>query len=354
MTVQLASLGWDATFAHAYAAHQRSDTTAGRVVRVDRGVCTALTENGLARASIGGAIIAKAAHDHRLLPCVGDWLVIRAWRDGRVTAEEILPRRTAIVRGSAGKEATAQILAANVDVAMIVEPMHPGPDLGRIERLLTVAFESGARPVVVLTKADSTKNPCAVAAVVAEAAPKIPVYAVSAQTGFGMTELAGLTNAGLTMALLGPSGAGKSTLVNAIAGATVMGTQEIRRADGRGRHTTTYRQLIPLGGGGAIIDTPGLRGVGLFDAGGGLAGAFGDIEELAGYCRFNDCSHTAEPNCAVQAAIEGGDLPPRRLESWRKLQREVDWESRRRDVRQAAAARLQWKRLHQEQRSRSR
>jgi ribosome biogenesis GTPase len=352
MTTPLVSLGWDATFANAYAPRERADTVPGRVVRVDRGVCTALTRTGLTRASLGGSILAAAAKDQRALPCVGDWIVVRAWRDGRFTAEEILPRKTAVCRGTAGKSATAQILAANVDVAMVVEPMHPSPDLGRIERLLAVAFESGARPVVVLTKADSTVNPCAIAAQVAEAAPKVPVYAVSAQSGFGMTELGGLTKAGLTMVLLGPSGAGKSTLVNAIAGARVMTTQEIRRADGRGRHTTAFRQLIPLSGGGAIIDTPGLRGVGLFDSDRGLAGAFGDVEELADYCRFNDCSHASEPNCAVQAAVADGDLPPRRLESWRKLQREIDWESRRRDVRLAAEARLHWKRLHHQQRSR--
>jgi ribosome biogenesis GTPase len=169
-----------------------------------------------------------------------------------------------------------------------------------------------------------------------------------------MAGLRTLAACGQTIALLGRSGAGKSTLVNALAGATVMGTQEIRRADGRGRHTTTYRALIPLPGGGAVIDTPGLRGVGLFDADGGLHEAFSDLDELAVYCRFNDCAHVSEPGCAVLAALEAGDLAPRRLESWRKLQREVDWEARRRDVRLAAQARLHWKRLHREQRSRSR
>jgi len=324
------------------------------VLRVDRGVSSSLTTVGVIRASTGGCLLAGAANDPRRLPCVGDWIVVRAWPDGRYTAEDVLPRRTAIRRSAAGRAAQGQILAANIDVAAVVEPMDPSPNLGRIERLLAIAFESGARPIVVLTKADMAADPAAVAAAVGEAAPTVGVYAVSAQHDRGMEPLRDLATGGLTIGLMGPSGAGKSTLVNALAGATVMGTQEIRRADGRGRHTTSYRALIPLPAGGAIIDTPGLRGVGLYDADAGLHVAFSDLDALANFCRFGDCAHRSEPGCAVQAAIDSGDLPPRRLESWRKLRREVDWQARRRDARAAAEARLHWRRLRQDQRSRMR
>src|SRR5262245_50618974 len=154
MTFELASLGWDADLAQAYAPYDRSDTQVARVARVDRGVCTVLTAEGAGRASLAGTLMTRAARNPVTLPCAGDWVVLRSWPDGRATIEAVLPRRTAIVRSTAGKEALGQVLAANIDHAAVVEPMDPSPDLGRIERLLSLAWESGARPLVVLTKAD--------------------------------------------------------------------------------------------------------------------------------------------------------------------------------------------------------
>nr|MDT0659571.1 ribosome small subunit-dependent GTPase A [Micromonospora sp. DSM 115978] len=340
MTIDLASLGWDA----AWAAEAGPDGRPGRVTRVDRGVCTVLCAHGPVRASLAGTILARAARDPANLPCAGDWVLVRTWPDRRITVEAVLPRRTALIRRTADKDSTGQVLAANVDTAAVVEPMHPAPDVGRIERLLALAFESGAAPLVALTKCDLAADPAAIGAHLAVIAPGVPVVPVSAQRGDGLARLRPLVASGRTLALLGPSGAGKSTLVNALAGATVMATQGIRGVDGKGRHTTTYRALIPIPGGGAVLDTPGVRAVGLLAAAAGLDRAFSDVADLVAACRFADCGHAGEPGCAVSAALAAGELTARRWESWRKLQREVAYESGRRDARVAAAERARSRR----------
>jgi ribosome biogenesis GTPase len=334
MTIDLASLGWDAEFAAGYARFAGPKFGPGyrpaRVARVDRGVCTVLTADGTDRASLGAGLLIAAASDARRLPCVGDWVAVRTWPDRRSTVEAVLPRRTQVVRASADRASRGQVLAANLDVAAVVEPLDPAPDLGRIERLLALAWESGARPVVLLTKADRLARPGPVAAQVAEVVAGAEVVVVSARGGTGLERVRELVPRAATLGLLGPSGAGKSTLVNALAGATVMVTQPIRRADGRGRHTTAYRALVPLPGGGAVLDTPGLRAVGLYDTGAGLDLVFADIEQLATGCRYADCRHGAEPGCAVLAAVATGELSARRLDSWRRLHQELAWERRRR------------------------
>lgn len=352
MTFDLASLGWDDGLASAFRDYDRPEQRPGRVTRVDRGVCTILTADGTSRASLGGALLRAAGQDPAAQPCAGDWVVERRWPDERTTIEAVLPRQSTIVRRTSDKGSIGQVLAANLDAAAVVEPMDPAPDLGRIERLLTLAWESGARPFVLLTKADLAADPIAVAEQVAEAAPGAEVVPVSAQRGDGLDAVRPLVAYGCTLALLGRSGAGKSTLVNALARAMVMATQKIRPADGRGRHTTMYRALIPIPGGGAVLDTPGIRAVGLLDAEGGLDQAFADMADLSATCRFADCGHNGEPGCAVRAALESGDLPPRRYESWRRLQREIAYETRRRDARLAAAERERWKRIHTDQRAR--
>jgi ribosome biogenesis GTPase / thiamine phosphate phosphatase len=352
MTYDLPSLGWDDSFAAAYREIARPDCRPGRVTRTDRGVCTVLTAAGALRASLAGTVLSAAATDPTSLPCTGDWVAVRTWPDERLTVEAVLPRRSAVVRRTADKDATGQVLAANMDTAAAVEPMDPAPDLARVERLLSLAWESGAQPLVILTKADLAADPAAVAAYVADAAPGVDVLPVSAERGEGLDALRPLVAAGHTLGLLGPSGAGKSTLVNALAGATVMATQRIRRVDGKGRHTTTYRALVPVPGGGAVLDTPGLRAVGLLDAARGVETTFADVVALAGRCRFADCSHQGEPGCAVRAALESGELSWRRYESWCKLQKEIAYEMRRRDTRLAALERERWKRIDKENRAR--
>lgn len=337
----LAALGWDAGFAEAFARYDKPGQVPARVTRVDRGIATVQTASGASRASLGGAHLIRASRDPLLLPCAGDWVVVRTWPDRRVTLEAVLPRRTQVIRAESSGQSRGQVLAANIDVAAIVEPMDPGPDLGRVERLAALAWESGARPIVLLTKADAVTDPDAMVSYVADAISGTEVFAISARTGLGLDHLRPLIVPGRTLGLFGASGAGKSSLVNALAGVTVMATQQTRRGDQRGKHTTTFRALIPVPNGGAILDTPGIRAVGVYD--GGVDSAFSEIEELAGDCRFGDCLHNGEPGCAVWQAVENGELSVRRLDSWRKLQRELVWQERRREARVASLGRSDWR-----------
>jgi ribosome biogenesis GTPase len=320
-----------------------ADAQLGRVVRVDRGLASVLTEDGPMRTSIGGALLARMAKDPTEGPCTGDWCVVREWVDHRLTLERLLPRRTAVVRATAGEQSHGQVLCANIDIAAVVVALHPVPVLSKVERLVTLAWESGARPVVVLTKADMVGDAGLLAEDVADAAPGVEVLVVSSMTGEGVDALRERLDGRLTMALIGASGHGKSTLTNALVGADVLATREIRE-DGRGRHTSVLRELVPLPGGGAVIDTPGLRGVGLIDADAGIAATFADIEALEAQCRFNDCAHAGEPGCAVAAAVADGSLTSRRFESWQHLQRELRWAASRSDARLRAERLKEWRR----------
>jgi ribosome biogenesis GTPase len=284
----------------------------------------------------------------RAAPNVGDLVTLQDHEDP-VAIARVLPRHTALVRDSAGRTSATQVLAANFDVVLVVEHLDPEPDLGRIERLLTLAWRSGARPVVVLTKADLVPDAQALAAGVAAVAIGVDVHTVSVPADEGLDDLRELLAPGVTFVTVGPSGAGKSTLVNALAGREVAATGGLR-ADGRGRHTTTHRELVRLDGGALLIDTPGIRSVGLVADAGSLEQAFADVAELAQGCRFADCSHTAEPGCAVLAALESGELTARRLASWRKLGREARYQAIRADRGAAVAERARWKGISQQQR----
>lgn len=341
--IELSALGWDGSLADA----RVPGLVPGRVVRVDRAGVDLLTSAGPQRAALAGSLLAAAAADPLVSPCVGDWVALAPAvgpQDGRATVEQVLPRRTAFVRAAVTPGASyGQVLAANVDVAAVVEGLLPEPDLGRIERLLALAWDSGATPVVVLTKADLVRDADEVRRDVADAAPGADVLVVSAATGDGMPALAALLDRGRTLALIGPSGAGKSTLANALIGAEQMPTRALR-ADGKGRHTTVHRELLSLPGGGLVIDTPGLRSVGLTEIPAALGRVFAEIEQLAAECRFADCAHEQEPGCAVLSAVDGGRLAERRLLSWRKLQREAHWMALRQDARLRAQERASWRR----------
>jgi ribosome biogenesis GTPase len=359
--VQLADLGWDTSWLEALRppceAGGSTGSTAlgapGRVVRVDRGLCTVLTERGPVRASFGGAVLEAMATDPSAAPCTGDWCLVRQWPDGPVTVETLAPRRTRLVRADASRSSHGQVMAVNVDLVAVVVGLHPEPNLGRIERLLAVAWESGATPLVVLTKADLVVDSDAIAEDVRAAAPEADVICCSTTTGRGVDEIRALLAPGRTMVMIGASGHGKSTLTNALVGADVLTTRTIRD-DGKGRHTSVRRELLVIPGGGAVIDTPGLRGVGLQRDSGSVGQAFPDIEALTHGCRFRDCRHEAEPGCAIRTALAAGELPVRRWESWRRLQKEATWAEARTDARLRAEQAKRWRDLTKQTRHRRR
>ncbi|KOV83588.1 MULTISPECIES: ribosome small subunit-dependent GTPase A [Streptomyces] len=337
----LAPYGWDESWAEAFAPFEADGLLPGRVVRVDRGQCDVVTADGTVRADTEFVV----PRDPMKVVCTGDWVAVDPGGDPRYV-RAYLPRRTAFVRSTSSKRSEGQILAANVDHAVVAVSLAVELDLGRVERFLALAWESGAQPVVVLTKADLVPDPVTLAHLVQDvetSAPGVPVLTVSALHGDGLDVLVALVGSG-TSVLLGQSGAGKSTLANALVGADVMEVQAARDVDGKGRHTTTTRNLLALPSGGVLIDTPGLRGVGLFDAETGVGQVFTEIEELAGRCRFHDCAHESEPGCAVRSAVDNGELPQRRLESYRKLLRENQWIVAKTDARLRAEIKKDWKR----------
>jgi len=334
----LVPYGWDDVWEAEFAPYAARGLVPGRVVRVDRNMCEVFAAQGTVRADT--ALVMPS--DPMRIVCTGDWAAVDPVGGDPRFVRALLPRRTAFVRSTSSKRSEGQVLAANLDHVVICVSLAAELDLGRLERFLSLAWESGAQPLVVLTKADTVADPTYLLADAEDTAPGVRVVVVSAATGAGLDVLAALLDGGSAV-LLGQSGAGKSTLTNALTGSDAQEVQAIRDADGKGRHTTTTRDLLPLPSGGVLIDTPGLRGIGLFDAESGLSQVFAEIERLAQDCRFHDCSHQSEPGCAVLAALAGGTLPHRRLESYRKLLRENAWIASRTDQRLRAEMRREWK-----------
>ncbi|ONH26624.1 ribosome small subunit-dependent GTPase A [Pseudofrankia asymbiotica] len=336
-----------------FASHRAAGLVPGRITRVDRGACEVVTAVGRSwPATVPAGPVGTA-------PCTGDWAALRpapvagAAGHETLTVAALLPRRTALVRASASRRSDPQPLAANVDIVAVAVALTAPINLGRLERLVTLAWESGARPLVVLTKADQAGGAWSETARTAEAeaaaaAPGVDVVTTSAADGTGLDVLAALLTG--TSVLIGTSGTGKSTLTNALLGAEAQRVRAVRSADGKGRHTTVRRELLPLPGGGVLIDTPGLRGVGLWAAENGLSQAFADVEELAAGCRFGDCEHRTEPGCAVLAAVDDGTMPARRLASYRRLLRENAHMAARGDARLRAEQERQWRTISKEQR----
>jgi ribosome small subunit-dependent GTPase A len=334
----LSALGWGPDFAAAFDAQDVEGAFPARVARVDRQALTVLSGSGELRVTVAPEI--AHGRDPVLAPTVGDWVVVKL---GSVVG--VLARRSAIVRGSAGTGDKAQVLAANVDKVFVVCSLEGRFRPRRLERLLVLAWQSGAAPVVVLTKADIAED----LASALEAASRLigtgEVVAVSSLTGAGMDEVCGFLEPGVTVALLGPSGAGKSTLANRLGlGTLQLATGEVR-GDGKGRHTTTARELVCLPGGAMLIDTPGLRALALFEAEDAISIAFSEVEELAAGCRFADCAHESEPGCAIKQAIAEGTLDRQRFASFDKLRREQRHLAARVDPRERAEARKRYKAL---------
>jgi ribosome biogenesis GTPase / thiamine phosphate phosphatase len=281
------------------------------------------------------------------LPAVGDWVAITPRPDeGRARIECILPRLTKLSRKIAGRELSEQIVATNLDTGFVVSALNREFNPRRIERYLALVWDSGARPVVLLNKADLCAEAAACAADVESISLGAPVHLLSALRGTGLEALRKYLTPGETIAFVGSSGVGKSTIIKALSGAESLRVQPVREDDDRGRHTTSSRQMIFLPDGGMVIDTPGMRELQLWDNESGLAKAFEDIETLALDCRFRDCGHRGEPGCAVEAAIQKGQLEPERLENHSKLQAELRFQQRKMDPRVAREDKEKWKKIH--------
>ncbi|PZQ65791.1 MAG: ribosome small subunit-dependent GTPase A [Phenylobacterium zucineum] len=341
----LTTYGWSEELQREFDRYAADGLEPGRIIVQQRGGYRLATASGEIDARATGTLLKGAADQDR--PTAGDWVAFEP-RPGETTAlvRAVMPRRTAFIRKASGRHGGAQVVAANVDVAFLVTSLNADLNLRRLERYLATAYESGAEPVVVLTKADLSDDVAAAVAEVETIAFGAPVLAVSARSGLGLDVFAGWLSAGRTAVLLGSSGAGKSTLVNALSGGERMATAEIREDDARGRHTTTHRELVLLPSGGLILDTPGMRELGLWEAEGGVSTAFEDVEALAAQCRFSDCSHHGEPGCAVRAAIDSGELPAGRLAAYEKLQAEMAFEHRRTDPRADKENRKLWASRH--------
>lgn len=342
----LESLGYTERFATAFAALSDPSLIPARVAREDRDRYTLLTERG-ERAAVLAGRLRHEAHTALERPAVGDWVAARAG-DGSDAESELvvvalLPRAGAFVRARPGDAVVEQVVAANVDTVFVVNGLDGDFNPRRIERYLAATWEGGASPVVVLNKVDLADDLGARVAEVESVALGVPVVAIGARERIGLDALAPWLTSGHTVALLGSSGAGKSTLVNALLGEERQRTQEVREDDSRGRHTTTWRELVPLPGGAVLLDTPGMRTLALWGGEDGLAEAFADVGALAAGCRFGDCSHSSEPGCAVLAAVADGTLDEQRVAAWHKLQKELRWQERRLDPVARAAEEARWK-----------
>jgi len=329
----LAPLGWSERVRALYGELDAPGARRGRVVRVERSACVVATPDG--------PVLAGAS----VLPAVGDWVAVEV-RGGRSAVRGVVDRWSAVAREDPSGD-RVQVLAANVDIVLITTPVDR-PSAARVERESVIAWESGARPVVVVTKVDLDGQ--GYVDELRDRLTGVDVLATSSATGEGVGEVATVLQPCLTAVLLGPSGAGKSTLANALVGSDELATAAVREGDHRGRHTTTSRQLVVVPSGGVLIDTPGLRSLGLSGEGGGIDAAFADIAELAAGCHFTDCRHEREPGCAVVAAQETGALDPERLASYRKLERELAFERRRTDPVARRAEQRRWKTIHKQMR----
>ncbi|MBI4886391.1 MAG: ribosome small subunit-dependent GTPase A [Acidobacteria bacterium] len=332
--MRLTALGWDEGFAAAFDARAPgADVEPARVAIEFNYLYRVWTADGEVVSTVSGRLKHRVTSRSEL-PAVGDWVALRK-RAGHATGTivAVLPRRSAFSRRMAGAVTEAQVAAANVDVVFIVMGLDRDFSLRRLERYLLLAHESGAAPVVLLTKPDLSGQVGTQVEAVEAIAGSVPIHVVNPKANTGLDLVAASLTSGRTGALLGSSGVGKSTIINRLVGEDIQKTREVRKSDSRGRHTTTHRELVALPGGGLIIDTPGMRELQLWDVDEAVRETFGDIDALAATCHFTNCRHRDEPRCAVKAAVAEGRLPADRLESYLGLQGELAAHERQRDER---------------------
>jgi len=342
----LAELGWNDHFAAAFAPHAAEGCMPGRVTLELKGYYEVTGGFGAKLGRCTGRFINTAASQSDF-PAIGDWVAVtpQTGEEARVHIHAVLPRRTKFSRKAAGELSVEQVVAANVDTVFLVTALDGNYKLHRTERYLAAAWASGAEPVILLNKADLNDDTAAILAELGAAGRGVPVQVVSARTRRGLKALAPWLQPGRTIALLGSSGVGKSTLINRLVGEHLLDTREVREADHKGRHATTQRELIIAPAGFIVIDTPGMREFQPWDAAAGIDTAFDDVAAVTARCKFSDCTHTAEPGCAVRAALADGSLDPARWEAWQRMQRAAAYEVRRVNPEARQLHRKNWKKL---------
>lgn len=344
--MNLNSLGWSNFFAATFAPYNAQGRVPGRVTIAHRDRYQVYTEYGEVTATVSGTF-RRQLTDTQDAIAVGDWVVLQMQAEqSTAIIHAVLPRRSKFSRKLAGTTTQEQLIATNLDTVFIICGLDYDFNLNRIERYLIVTWESGASPVIVLSKADICTDLATKVAAVEAIALGVPIVPISVVTQQGLDLLQTYLRPGQTVALLGSSGVGKSTLTNELMGEAVQAVQSVRQHDSKGRHTTTRRELLQLPNGALLIDSPGMRELQLWSGDEGLADTFADIEQVAQRCRFRDCQHEAEPGCAVQAAIAIGELRSERLQHYQKLQRELEYMHQKQDQRASLNSKARWKKIH--------